>query len=115
MLGYKVTDCWNKLWDRVQPQQRYPTGPGFDGLAKIGFDVININGAAVIVDSHIASGYGFGINSNYVKLIMHRERDFHFTGFKTPINQDAVVGQILWAGNLVVSSPRMHFQWRGKT
>ena len=46
------------------------------------------------------------------EIVVHRDRDFHFTGFKVPINQDAIVGQILWAGNLVVPAPRMHFQMR---
>jgi hypothetical protein len=46
---------------------------------------------------------------------VHRDRDFHFTGFKVPINQDAIVGQILWAGDLVVPSPRLHFQMRNLT
>jgi len=104
---------WNKLWDRVQPSQRIPQGPGFDDLAAIGFDAINFNGAAVVVDSHVAAGSLFGLNTGYIKLIMHRDRDFHFTGFKVPLNQDAIVGQILWAGNLVIPSPRLHFQMRG--
>jgi len=106
---------WSKLWDRVQPQQRYPTGPAFNDLAEIGFDVININGASIVVDSHVPSGYLFGLNTNYVKLVVHSQRDFHFTGFKVPINQDAIVGQILWAGNMVAMAPRMHFQMRGLT
>lgn len=103
---------WNKFWERVQPSQRTPSGPGFDDLARIGFDTINFNGAAVTVDSHCATGYLFGLNTKNVKLLVHRDRDFHFTGFKIPINQDAIVGQILWAGNLVVPSPRLHFQMR---
>jgi hypothetical protein len=99
----------------VQPSQRYPVGPGFDALAKIGFDAININGAAVVVDAHSPAGYVWGLNTRYVKLVMHEKRDFHFTGFKVPINQDAIVGQILWAGNLVVTSPRLQFQMRGRS
>ena len=106
---------WNKLWERVQPTQRYPTGPAFDAIARVGFDVININGAAVIVDSHVPAGHAFGLNTSYVKLIMHRDRDFHFTGFKSPINQDAVVGQVLWAGNLVIQRPGSNFHMAGRT
>ena len=104
---------WNKFWDRAQPSQRIPQGPGFNDLAQLGFDTINLNGAAVVVDSHCPAGYLFGLDTEYIKLVVHRQRDFHFTGFKVPINQDAIVGQILWAGNLVVSSPRLQFQMRG--
>jgi hypothetical protein len=104
---------WTKLWDRAQPSQRTPSGPGFDDLARVGFDAINFNGAATVVDSHVQAGYLWGLNTKYIALIMHSQRDFHFTGFKIPINQDAIVGQILWAGNLVVKSPRLSFQMRG--
>ena len=106
---------WNKLWDRVTPAQRYPQGPNFDDVAQIGFDAINFNGAAVVVDSHVTAGSLFGMNTKRIKLIMHQQRDFHFTGFKIPLAQDAIVGQILWAGNLVVAAPRLCFQMRGLT
>jgi hypothetical protein len=106
---------WNKFWERAQPSQRTPSGPGFDDLARIGFDTINFNGAAVVVDSKPSAGSVFGLNTKSIKLIVHRDRDFHFTGFKIPINQDAIVGQILWAGNLVVPSPRLNFQMRNLT
>lgn len=106
---------WNKFWERAQPSQRTPSGPGFDDLARIGFDTINFNGAAVVVDSKPTTGSVFGLNTKSIKLVVHRDRDFHFTGFKIPINQDAIVGQILWAGNLVVPSPRLNFQMRNLT
>ena len=61
------------------------------------------------------SGTVCGLNTKYIKLLMHPARDFHFTGFKIPLQQDALVGQILWAGNLVVQSPRLQFQMVGLT
>jgi len=106
---------WNKFWERAQPSQRMPSGPGFDDLARLGFEAINVNGAAVVVDSKPTAGTIWGLNTKNIKLVVHRDRDFHFTGFKIPINQDAIVGQILWAGNLVVPSPRLHFQGRNFT
>lgn len=104
---------WDRAWERVQPQQREPAGPGFDDLARVGFTAINFNGAAWVVDSHIAAGNVWGLNTDFIKLIVHRDRDFKFTGFQTPINQDALVGQILWAGQLVVQSPRLQFRMTG--
>lgn len=69
----------------------------------------------MVVDSKPTTGSVFGLNTKSIKLVVHRDRDFHFTGFKIPINQDAIVGQILWAGNLVVPSPRLNFQMRNLT
>lgn len=99
---------WDKAWDRVQPQQRFPSGPGFDDLAKIGYNAINFNGSAIVVDAKCASGNMWFLNTDYIKLIVHRSRDFHFTGFQKPSNQDVLVGQILFAGQLVVVAPRLN-------
>jgi len=106
---------WNRFWERVQPSQREPSGPGFDDLARVGFSAINFNGAAVVVDSHVASGNAWLLNTDFIKLIIHRDRDFQFTGFQKPTNQDALVGQLLWAGQLVVQSPRLQTRMTGLT
>ena len=99
---------WDKLWDRVQPQQRYPQGAGFDDLAKVGYNAININGSAVVVDSHCTASHMYFLNTDYWKLVIHRSRDFHFAGFQKPANQDVLVGQIFWAGQLFAISPRLN-------
>lgn len=104
---------WDRFWERVQPQQREPSGPGFDDLARIGFTAINFNGAAVVVDSHCASGNLWQLNTDFFKLAVHRDRDFVFTGFQKSTNQDALVGQILWAGQLVCQSPRLSARMTG--
>lgn len=106
---------WNRFWERSQPAQREPAGPGFDDLARVGFTAVNFNGAAVVVDSHVASGNLWLLNSDYFKLIVHRDRDFIFTGFQKPTNQDAMLGQILWAGQLVCTAPRLQNRMTGLT
>lgn len=104
---------WDKVWDRVQPQQRFPVGPGFDELAKVGYNAINFNGAAAVPDSKCASGNMWYLNTDYIKLVVHKSRDFHFTGFQKPHNQDALVGQILFAGQLIVTAPRLNCRATG--
>ncbi len=106
---------WNAMFNRVQPQQRYPTGPGFDDLARIGFEAIKFQRAAVIVDSHVQSGRVYGLNLNTVKLIVHRARPGTLRGWMPISNKDERVNQLWWAGNLVVAAPRLNFQQRGFT
>ena len=106
---------WDRGWERVQPQQREPAGPGFDDLARVGFTAINFNGAAWVVDSHTAAGNVWLLNTDFIKLIVHRDRDFKFSGFQSPVNQDALIGQILWAGQLVVQAPRLSARMTGLT
>ena len=104
---------WDRFWERSQPQQRVPSGPGFDDLSRVGYTAINMNGAAVVVDSHVASGNAWLLNTDFIKLVIHRDRDFAFTGFQKPTNQDALVSQILWAGQLIVQSPRLQARMTG--
>lgn len=104
---------WDRFWERTQPQQHDVTGPGFDDLARVGMRAINFNGAAVVVDAKPASGNLWLLNTDFIRLIIHRDRDFKFTGFKTPTNQDALVGQILWAGQLVCQAPRLNARMTG--
>ena len=106
---------WDAFFNRVQPQQRYPTGPGFDYLAQIGFDAIKFQRSAVLVDSHVQSGRLYGLNTEYIKLIVHSARNLVWRGWIPTSNKDEKVGQLLWAGNVVVGGPRFHFQMRGLT
>lgn len=98
---------WNKWWDRVQPAQRFNAGTGTNQMANAGFDVIRHNGADVVVDSHCPAGQVYFLNTKWIRFITHTKRQWTFTGWKYPTNQDAMIGQLLWAGELVVQSPRL--------
>lgn len=106
---------WDAMSNRVQPQQRYPTGPGFDDLARIGFDSLKYQRAAIVVDSHVQTGRSYGFNLQFIKLLVHSARNLVWRGWIPTSNKDERVGQLLWAGNLVVGGPRFHFQQRSLT
>lgn len=107
---------WDKVWARVQPQQRFPADRNSDRpLAKAGFSTITFNNADVVVDNHVPAGTMYFLNTNYIEMIIHRDRNFDFTGFKEPSDQDAQIGQILLATELVVSSPRLQARATGLT
>ena len=105
---------WDALWTRVQPQQRYPN-PSQEDIANVGFSVININGAAVTVDSHCTSGYLFGLNTKYIEFIVGEGKDFYVRGPYEMYNQDGFTAQILLYCELIVQSPRLCFQASGLT
>jgi len=98
---------WNKWWERSQPAQRFAAGSSSNQMASIGFDTIVFNGADVVVDSHAPSGWVSFLNTDFIKMVVHSKRLWTPTGWKYPTNQDAAIQQILWAGQLVVSSPRL--------
>ena len=101
-------DIYDKIWLRVQPQQRgnLDNSPG---LAKIGFSGISFNKATIVVDSHCNSGYIYVLNTDFWKQVVHKKRNMFWTEKKVPLNQDAWVRQLLWAGALCCSAPR----WNG--
>lgn len=99
---------WNKLWERVQPSQRYEAGDERNRTARIGFDAIRFNGADVVHDSHCPTGNLFYINTDYIELRVQEDSMFSWTGWKSPAAQDGNQGQLLFMGNFVVLQPRMH-------
>lgn len=101
-------DIFDAVWLRVQPQQRGNLD-NTPGLASAGFSGIAFNQATIVVDNHCPSGYAFFLNSDYWKMVVHRKRDMVWTEKKIPLNQDAYVRQLLFAGALCCVAPR----WQG--
>jgi len=99
---------YDKMWLRVQPQQRGNLD-NTPGLARVGFTGISFNRSTIIVDKYCPTGYIFVLNTDFWKLVVHRRRNMEWTAEKVPINQDAYIRQLLWAGALVCQAPR----WNG--
>lgn len=89
-LAFTTQAIYDKLWARVQPQQRFLGEKS--KLAEVGFTGINFNGhMEIIVDNHIPSGYMFGFNTEFWKLFLNRKRNFYWTAEKNPIDADALM------------------------
>ena len=120
-VGHKKPDLilttqtlYDKVWARVQPQQRYLSEKS--ELAKVGFSGINFNGHAdMIVDNHCPVGHMFFINTDYWKFVLNRHKNFQWTGEKTPTNQDVYVRQLLTMGNFICQQPRVQGMMSGLT
>jgi hypothetical protein len=105
---------YDKIWARVQPQQRFLGENSV--LAKVGFTGINFNNHAdLLVDLHCPTGYIIFINTEYWKLIFNKKRNFYWTDQKTPVDADAYVKQLLTMGNLICQQPRVQAILTGMT
>ena len=105
-LAITTQEIFDKLWARVQPQQRFLDGKS--DLANVGFSGIRFNGHMdIVVDNHCPDGYMYILNTDYWKLVLNSNRDFYWTQPKTPTNADAYVRQLLVMGNLVCTQPRV--------
>lgn len=105
---------WNAMFNRVQPAQRYDDK---HEAAKIGFEVIRFQRAAIVVDSHVQSGRVYGAHTKTTKLFVHTKRQGNkLRGpWMNTSNKDERINQVWFAGNMVVASPRLSFQQRGRT
>ena len=107
---------FNSVWNRIQPQQRFPQGAVAEELAKVGFNVIMFNGVPLTVDQTCPAGTMYGLNTNFIKLVAHESRaDLEVEGPLTPTQQDARTWRLMWMGNIVNQSPRTMFRMTGLT
>lgn len=106
---------WNIIYNKILPQQRYMEGAADSDVGKIGFSSLRWNGTSIVVDQYCPTGYVFGLNTNYLQFWTSTlpRYQFGFTGFKEAQGTDDMVGQYLWSGNFLVTSPRMFFQVNG--
>lgn len=87
----------------VQPQERFVD----EETASAGFTNLAFRSVPVIVDNHCPTYYMFLLNESYIRLLAHKDENFRFEPFTKPINQNVACAKIYWAGELVVSNPRM--------
>ena len=77
-----------------------------------GFRALTFRGIPFVSDEKCTAQEIYTINENHLKFYtinrpgQSLKHGFSWTGFKEPANQDAVVGQLLWAGQLTCDSPR---------
>ena len=105
------------LWDiyesTLQAGARYPkTGRG-QKIADAGFDVLEFRKTPIISDELCPAGYVFFLNTSFITWYVHPSKNFKFTGFKVPTNQDGRIGQILLKSQIALSNRRMHYKFSG--
>jgi hypothetical protein len=110
-LGLATRTVFNLYHGLLQPQERFTDKNTADG----GFTNLLFAGCPIVVTTKASTGDLYFLNEKYLHLWYHPERDFKFTGFDKPINQDVTVGQILWMGALGSDNNRKHGIFTGIT
>lgn len=103
---------YNRFWALNVVNQQFNTVPGGSDqqLAQAGFTNQLFNGVPWVVDSHVFDGPNSSnsavvmLNEDYIYWAVSPRADFYLEDFQTPVNQDAMVAKMLWAGNLVVTN-----------
>jgi hypothetical protein len=103
-LRLTTQDVWDDLYEILSPYQRDYANKE---TAKFGYQKIIIAGIPIVVDAQCPSGEMLFLNFDYIKLRPHsRYANWHWTGWKEPVNQDMRTGQSIWKGNLTCSNCR---------
>jgi len=97
-------DVYETYESTMQPQVRYEDGDS----ANSGFKVITFKGMPFIWSDFCTSGTVFHLNTNHLFLYVHSDANFSKSnaGLQTPVNQDSMITQILFMGNLLVNNRR---------
>jgi hypothetical protein len=97
---------YDRYWNLVQVQQQFPSEPKAhdEQLAQAGFTNLLFSGVPWTVDEHVPANHIFFLNEDYIKFCVSPRGDFFMQDFQEPINQDAIVAKLMWAGNLLVQN-----------
>lgn len=118
-----VTPTVNVNYGQVLPQGA-PTGGTAGVSLNYGVNRLFWRGIPIIADEKCPSGNIFTVNENHLNLytldypsevVESTKEGFAFSGFKKSTNQNAVVGHLLFAGQLVGDSPRTMARRTGVT
>jgi len=103
---------YNRYWGLVQSAQHFEVAAGGhdEQLASAGFTNVLFNNVPWVVDDNVPDGTNssnskiFFLNEDFIYWAVSPRADFYLQPFQTPVNQDAMVSQMLWAGNLMLSN-----------
>jgi len=108
-LGITTQAVYEKLLHEIDPTLRLNS----TSLGDVGFESIKFRGMEVVYDEDCTSGVFYFINTNYMKLRYHKDRNFKTSPFQTPVNQDAEIAHIFWKGNLTCSARKRQAKLTG--
>jgi len=80
-----------------------------------GFQTLEFKGVPFVFDELCNSGVVYFLNTEHMKLVVHKDANFETTDFVKPENQDAKVAQILFMGNLTCDRRKSFSKLTAKT
>jgi len=97
------------------PMVRYTPNPA--GGADAGIGTLLYKGTRIDWDDYCTSGELHLLNSNHIVFFVHADANFAMSeeGFQRPVNQDALLTQILFQGNLATNNRRKGGKLAGLT
>lgn len=100
---------YNRLWNLGMGKENiYIQASGHDEqLASAGFHNLLFNGVPFVQDSNVQANHIYFLNEDFLYWGVSPRADFFLEDFQAPIQQDAMVSKLLWAGQLIVTNCRL--------
>lgn len=114
-LGITTQTVHEAIEALTVPMLRY-TGQTTGNAVNLGVEDIRYKRMRIVWDADCASGVFYGLTMAHAELVMYRGRDIRSAGtLQKPVNQDALVTQVLFKGNLVTNARMKHYVLAGLT
>lgn len=97
---------YNRLWALMVANQRYTSDD--EAMTNVGFRNISFDGIPWVLDDKVFDGPNTSnsailfLNEDVIQLACFGNVDFYMEDFQKPVDQDAMVGKLYWAGELMV-------------
>jgi hypothetical protein len=103
-------DYFTFYWNSLSDLQRYESNhtnavDGFQSLKFVTADVVFDGGTSF--GGGIPSSTMYFLNTDYLRLVVHRDANMTEVPEQRSINQDAVIIPIIWQGNMVCSNRKL--------
>lgn len=102
---------YNRMWNLLIANQRFNVGRD-DNLGNAGFTNLLFDNIPWVLDSKVFDGPNTSnsailfLDEDTIDLVIWSGVDFMMRPFVKPADQDAMVGHLLWWGELVVKNPQ---------
>lgn len=100
---------YNRAWKLMQDAQRFITSD--ENMTNAGFTNISVDNIPWVLDDKVFDGPSTSnsaivfLNEDVLQLATFSNTDFYMEDFQKPVTQDAMVGKLLWYGNLMNLNP----------
>jgi len=91
---------WTFYEESMQPNQRFMSST----RAVTGFNTYGYKGGDVIYDVNCSNTRMYAINTDFLFLRPHVDKNFVTLKARTPVNQDATVVPMFWMGNMTTAN-----------
>jgi hypothetical protein len=101
LVGVTTQAVFQELEDQLETHGRFTLAEKSANSVSFGLDTIFYNGVPIIWDNDAPANTFKFVNTNFLYLVVHPQRNFATTEMKSPFDAEFSVSYIRFAGNLV--------------